>query len=237
MIWLWTLLACTSPKPEVTVLAASSLTDVMADLEVAFEREHPDLDVRVSTGGSQTLTAQVRHGSPADVIASADAVRVHSLGDLVQGVKPIATTRLAVASRSGLDFLQLDRGGRVVLGDSAAPIGRYTDLALDAGTKRKGIPWRTEVDALVVSREPNVRLVLAKVLLGEADTAVVYETDFREGSGLKKVVVRPDIAPKATMVHGKLSGSPQPKAADLWMAFVESEAGRALFEAQGFGLP
>lgn len=227
---------CGAPPRTLTVLAAASLTDAFADLERAFEAAHPGVDVVVSTGGSHTLATQVRHGLRADVLASADEAHLAALAadGLAEAHRPFATNVLVLAFAEGVDASGLDdlpRVERLVLGADEVPLGRYTRDLLDVAEGRLGAAWRAAVDARVVSREPNARIVAAKVALGEADAAIVYATD--TGPALRTIPL-PD-APVAAYHHAPLADAPEPSLARTWTDFVESPEGRAVLAARGFG--
>lgn len=234
----WLALAGCEAPPTLTVLAAASLGDAFADLERAFEAAHPGVDVVVSHAGSQALATQIRHGIRADVVASADLEHVATLAaeGLVATPRPFATNELVIAmpegSQSALGLSELHTVHRLVLGDPEVPVGRYADALLDAAGEIHGQDWRAAVASRVVSREPNVRMVAAKVRLGEASAALVYATDVTEG--LRAVTLPSGLAPIPTYHHAVLTDAAVPELARAWVAFVESDDGRALLAAHGF---
>jgi molybdate transport system substrate-binding protein len=175
-------------------MAASSLTELAHELERRHEAAHPDLDVIVVTGGSQLLALQASQGAPADLLLLADARPLDALG--VEG-RPFARGELvvAVAGDEPLSLEALADAQRVVLGLPESPIGAYTDTALAAATAELGPGWRSRLQGAVVSREPNVRLVRAKVLAGVADAAVIYASDGVPGLSLAPLPDRwqPDV--------------------------------------------
>ena len=157
--------------PRATVFAAASLTD-------AFPKIAPH--ARYSFAGSNALAAQIRQGAPADVFASANMKL--PLGLYADGLcsKPVAFTRNAlvlIVPRSNPAHLRTvydlrRRGVKLVIAAQGVPVGDYTLQVLQ---KLK----LTGVLRHVVSRETDVREVLAKVALGEADAGFVYSTDAR----------------------------------------------------------
>ncbi len=240
MIPLW-LLACAAPAERpLLVLAAASLTDVYSELEAAFEAANPGVDVTISFAGSQALATQLRHGLDADVFTSADARHVDALHaeGLVDAPRELAQNALVLAVSAGvtgaIDLAALPSLERLVVGGDEVPVGRYTRALLDAATARYGDDWRARVEARVVSREPNVRLVVTKVAMGEADAAVVYATDVAAVDGVRAVPVPADLAPVASYHHARVRGSLDPELADAWMGFVESAAGREVLARHGF---
>lgn len=160
----------------VRVVAASSLTDAFKALEEPFEREH-HVDLRLSFAGSQTLALQVRQGLAVDAVALADPELLQALHTEALVGQPVhfASNQLVVVApaQAPVTFEQLPDVKRLVVGVEASPIGAYTL----ARFQREDPVWQQRVRARVVSKESNVRLVLAKVELGEADAAVVYASD------------------------------------------------------------
>jgi molybdate transport system substrate-binding protein len=240
------LLACSPERAHqadshtITVLAASSLTLPFQDAAAVFEQTHPDVTVTLSFAGSQALATQIRHGMDADVFASADALQIQDLADqgLVAAPTPFAGNRLALAvspSVTGALTLEtLPNATSLVLGADQVPLGRYTETLLDAAQAHYGDAWRQSVDQRVVSREPNARLVVAKVGLGEADAAVVYATDTHSQAQL--VPLPQDLSPRPVYLHAPLS--PPSALALEWVAFLESSAGQDLLAEHGFvGVP
>ena len=154
-----------------TVFAAASLTNVFPAID-----KHPTY----SFGGSNTLAAQIRQGAPADVFASANTSIPEQLYDQGLVEKPVVFTRNAlilVVPKSNpakiRSVYDLRRAGtKLVVAAPGVPVGDYTrivlhNLQLDDALKN------------VVSNETDVREVLAKVALGEADAGFVYTTDAR----------------------------------------------------------
>ena len=154
-----------------TVFAAASLTNVFPRID------HTE---RYSFGGSNTLAAQIRQGAPADIFASANASLPRQLYDEGLVEKPAVFTRNALIlivpksnpARIHSVFDVRKRGVKLVVAAPGVPVGDYTrivlhHLHLDDALKN------------VVSNESDVRGVLAKVALGEADAGFVYATDAR----------------------------------------------------------
>jgi molybdate transport system substrate-binding protein len=179
-----------SPETTLSVFAAASLTESFAEIGRLFEREHPGVKVSFNYAGSQQLAQQLAQGAPADVFASAgqqpmsgavEAGRVR-LGDVV----PFAANRLAVIypadNPAGLRRVQdLARPGlRLVLAAREVPAGQYALEFLSKASRDPafGTGFADGVLANVVSYEENVRAVVSKVALGEADAGIVYVTDF-----------------------------------------------------------
>jgi len=177
-----------TPKTTVNVFAAASLTDAFGEIAKAFERAHPGVVVRLNLGGSQQLAAQIEQGAVAGVFAAADDRWMSELKDraLLDGdPATFASNRLVVivprTNPARIGRLQdLARGGvKVVIGADAVPVGHYTRQMLGNLSRLPGFDpaFARRVLANVVSEEENVKSVLNKVQLGEADAGVVYRSD------------------------------------------------------------
>jgi molybdate transport system substrate-binding protein len=224
----------TPARRTLTVFAAASLTEAFGELERAFERAHPDVDVVLSTAGSQILRLQVEQGAPADIFASADARHVDALqrGAHVHSRAVFAHNALTVVvpPDSTLRALRdLPRARRVVLGAAEVPAGRYADALIAKAERHFG-----GFELRVASREPNVRLALARVEMGEADAALVYRTDAR-GRRVRELPIDATLNVRAEYHAAVLSHAPQPALARQWMAFLRSPAAQAALERRGFG--
>jgi len=176
--------ASAATRAQITVFAAASLTDVFPKIDGAE---------RYSFGGSNTLSAQIQQGAPADVFASANTTLPNQLYAKGLCSKPVAFTRntlviVVPASNpaSVHSVYDLTRGGvKLVVAGPGVPVGSYTLQVL------KNMNLSAAVLKNVVSQETDVREVLAKVAMGEADAGFVYSTDARTVPGKVKVVKVP----------------------------------------------
>jgi molybdate transport system substrate-binding protein len=227
-----------------TVYAAASLTDAFNALGPRFEQAHPGWKARFSYGASSTLRAQIEQGAPADVFASADSEQMQPLvsAGLVLPPQFFARNRLALvvpAQNPGKvqALRDLARPGlRLVTTVSAAPIGRYTQRLLEklSTPRGYGTDFARRVNANVVSREANVRSVLAKVELGEADAGVVYETDARASKRVKTLPIPRDANLFAEYPVAVVAASRSRPMADAFIRFIRSEAGKSVLRQYGF---
>lgn len=159
------------------VFAAASLTKAFTAEASEYERSRPGLHVRFSFAGSQALVAQLQQGAPADVLATADTASMAAAH--VGQSRVCARNRLAIVTAPGnphhiskLTDLAA-RGLRVVLGGPTVPVGRAAQNALLAA----GVRVRP------ASYEQDVKGVVTKVRLGEADAGIAYVTDVKAAAG------------------------------------------------------
>jgi molybdate transport system substrate-binding protein len=242
-------LACArgTEQAELVVFAAASLTEPFQRLGERFEREHPGVRVRFNFAGSQQLGHLLEQGARADLFAPADdrwLARLARAGLL--GGEPVdfARNRLVVitpaADQRGVTRLQdLARPGlRLVLGAEEVPVGRYARETLDrlAALPDFGRDFRERVLANLVSDEDNVKQVVTKVTLGEADAGIVYRSDVTEDSAGRLRVI---LFPEEVMVSVRyqvagLGGGAQPALARAFVNLLRSGEGQAELGRSGF---
>lgn len=215
----------------ITVFAASSLATAFPRIDAA---------PRYSFGGSDSLALQIRNGAPADVFASASPVQAEVLyrEKLVLRPRVFATNRLTVIVPRGNParirnvFDLRRRGLKLVIGNPQVPIGAYTRTVL----ARLGISRAVQKN--VVSEESDVKGVLAKVALRQADAGLVYTTDARTLVGRVSSVAIPARAqPTVRYEIAVVAESENRAAAQAYVRRVLSAAGRAELRRSGFGLP
>ncbi len=232
----WLLVGCSAPSEAVRldVYAAASLSEVFEALGEEFERDHAGVEVTLNLAGSQTLATQILAGAPADVFASADEFqmeRVLEEIDPAAGPWAFATNRLVIVVEAGnprrITGLQdLARPElTVVLAAPEVPAGRYTAIALD----RAGVVVRA------ASQEADVRAVLSKVALGEADAGVVYHSDIlAAGDRVEGVQIPEDLNVLARYPLVVVPGGEE-RIAFEFAELVRSEAGQRRLALAGFG--
>jgi molybdate transport system substrate-binding protein len=229
-------------EKELVVYAAASLRDAFAAVGEEFKRSHPDVQLSFNFAGSQELRTQIEHGAPADVFASADLRHMDELRRAGRVAAPVLFARnepvVVVAKEQASrirSLADLPAAGRIVIGVPEVPIGRYTLQILDRAAARLGADFRARVEARVVSRELNVKQVLAKVSLGEADAGIVYRTDAASAGDRVGVVAIPqDVNIVAEYPLAALSGAAHPALAEAWVRLVLSPAGQAVLRRSGF---
>ncbi len=230
---------------ELSVFAASSLRGTFSELGREFERAHAGVRVVFNFAGTQELGTQIEHGARADVFASADAEHARVLFESKRILAPVPFARnepvVIVANQGpvGLrSFAELPLATRLVIGTPEVPIGRYTLQILERAGQQLGADFRARVEEKVVSRELNVRQVLAKISLAEADAGIVYRTDANAARGKVRVVaIPPELNVIAEYPIAVVADSVQPELALEWVNLVRSETGRKVLLAAGFLAP
>ncbi|MFF5257696.1 molybdate ABC transporter substrate-binding protein [Actinomadura viridis] len=221
-----------------SVFAAASLTEPFTALAGTFESAHPGVKVRFNFAGSSTLARQITQGAPADVFAAASPATMKPVVDAgrVPGGRTavFARNRLVIAVpkddparvRSLGDLAR--PGLKVVLCARQVPCGDAAVKSLDAA----GVRVRP------VSQEQDVKAVLTKVRMGEADAGLVYRSDARTAAGQVRGVEFPEAA-KAINDYpiAALSEAPQPGLAADFVRLVQSGQGRAALTRAGFEAP
>jgi molybdate transport system substrate-binding protein len=221
--------ATTAATP-ITVFAAASLTGVFPRISAA---------PRYSFAGSDQLALQLQQGAPADVYAAASPKYPELLYHQSVLRKPIvfATNRLVLVvprnnpARIGSVYDLRRSGIKLVIGDKSVPIGEYTRQILDA------IGISADVLKNVVSEETDVKGIVGKVALGEADVGFVYATDARPVAARVKVVPLPAWAQPPIRYEIAVVKGGREAAARTFVARVRGKVGRETLSKAGFGLP
>jgi len=218
----------------VTVSAAASLTAAFQEVGKAFEDAHHAVTVKFNFAGSSTLVTQLTNGAPADIFASADQAnmdKAEKAGVLDGKSQDFARNRLAIVVPAGnpkaiTGLKDLVRPGLVVsICVPDVPAGRYARQALT----------KAAVAVPQGSQELDVKSVVSRVSLGQADAGIVYTTDVQDGGAKVAAVTIPDdqnvIAnyPISLVKHGS-----NPSAAKEFLAFLVSQQGQAILARHGF---
>ena len=227
---------------EVVVFQAASLKDAFARLAKTFEEENAGVKVVTNAAGSQELRAQIEHGAAADVFASADRKHMDALVATGLVTSPVIFTcnEPVLVIRKGLlppleTFAELPRAERIVAGAPEVPIGMYTAQILQRAASTLGPDFAARVRARIVSHELNVRQVLAKVTLGEADAGIVYRSDGPTARDKVRIIpIPPELNVAAEYPIAVLTAAPHPELARRWIDLVRSRAGASALREAGF---
>ncbi len=216
----------------ITVAAAASLTDAFTDIGSRFEVLYPGASVTFAFGPSDGLALQIAEGAPVDVFASASARWMDTV-ERSSGVfarADFARNRLAVIApvdaRIPIESLE-DLGGegvQLVLAAEGVPAGDYARRILrEAGIEQRAL-------ANLVSNEADAKDVVTKVLSGDADAGIVYETDVTpELAGrVRMVSIAADVNVLATYPIAAITGTKEAALAERFVDFVLGPGQRTL---------
>jgi molybdate transport system substrate-binding protein len=219
-----------------TVLAAASLTESFGELEAEFEKRFPGSQIEVSYGSSSSLATQIEHGAPADVFASADMQnmqRVH-MADLVDQPRPFAANTLQIVVSAGnpkqitglADLVKPDLV--VAMAAPAVPAGRVAAETFG----KAGLPIPES------SQEPDVKAVLHRVVLGEADAGLVWATDvLAAGSTVQGIAIPAALGGQTTYPIAQVKAGSGGATGAAFINFILSDTGQQILQRHGFRPP
>jgi molybdate transport system substrate-binding protein len=239
--------AAAATSGTLTVFGAASLVDAFTLLGRVFEQRHPGLHVTMNFAGSQQLAQQIEQGAKADVFASADQRWMDYMRErgLIEGLPREFVRNLLVVivpqSNPGriarLEDLSKP-GVKLVINAEAVPAGKYSRQALAKLNAAPGFPqdYAQRVLRNVVSEEDNVKSVVTKVQLGEADAGMVYRSDVTQAVAGKLRVI--DIPGKynvlASYPIALVKNAPNSDAGREFIDLVLSPAGQRVLADQNF---
>ena len=216
---------------EIKVFAAASLTAAFTELGQQYGSANGGTKVTLNFAGSQALATQIQQGAPADVFASADIPNMDKVKDLVGTPQNFASNLLQVVVEKGNpkgvkgleDLANPDL--KVVLAAPDVPAGKYAQQALE----------KAGVTVKPVSEEDNVKAVVTKVSLGEADAGIVYVTDVTAGGDkVEGVDIPEELNVVATYPIATVRASKAQDQAQAFMDLVLSAQGQQVLEQYGF---
>ena len=215
---------------EIKVFAAASLTAAFNELGPKYTAAE-GTKVTFNFAGSQALATQIQQGAPADVFASADINNMDKVKDLVGTPQNFASNLLQIVIEKGnpkgvkgLDDLA-NPDLKVVLAAPDVPAGKYAQQALE----------KANVTVKPVSQEDNVKAVVNKVALGEADAGIVYVTDVTAGGDkVEGVDIPEELNVVATYPIATVKASKAQDKAQAFMDLVRSDQGQQVLKKYGF---
>ncbi len=233
---------------ELIIFAAASLTDAFRELGANFEQAHPGTTITFNFAGSQQLAQQIAQGAPADVFAPASTKQMDTLvqsGQVNGGASQVfARNRLIViypeGNPAGLTTLQdlAKPDVKLVLAAKEVPVGQYALEFVDkaAASSAFGDSFRAHALKNVVSHEENVKAVLTKVTLGEADAGIVYASDIRGAAGAKvgRIEIPDDLNTIAVYPIAPITNAKHATLAEEFVTYVLSTEGQAILATYGF---
>ncbi|WP_131740549.1 molybdate ABC transporter substrate-binding protein [Actinomadura roseirufa] len=218
-----------------TVLAASSLTEVFAEMGVAYHQANPDVRVRFEFGGSQEMAARLSEHDRGDVLVTADTASMDEAASHLSARRAIVTHNLMTialvsGNPKGIRGLQdLTRPGlRIAVGAATVPVGRYARQVF----ARAGVTVRW------TSEEISARAVLDQVRSGESDAGLVYITDLRSaGATASSVPIPAAQNVVASYPAAAVKGGDRTRAAEAFVTWLTGADAQRLFAKYGFPSP
>ena len=225
------------PSGTITISAASSLTDVLPVIAAAFEKRFPKVKVKFNFGGSSTLVEQLNAGAPVDVIATASEPTMAKALAAGTAVAPIlfAKNTMAIAMPAG------NPAHVTALTDLARPgvLVAICDVAVPCGAAARDLFKNANITVTPVTRELDVRMVLAKVVADEVDAGIVYVTDVKWARSKVTSVTIPsalNVITSYPVAAVKASGNPV--AAKAFVQYLRySFSAQGILRAYGFMNP
>jgi molybdate transport system substrate-binding protein len=233
---------------DLNVFAAASLTEPFSEIGKLFESNHPGVHVVLNFAGSQQLAQQINQGAPADIFASANNLQMKMViqaGGIVSGTQEtFVKNRLVVIypknNPAGLKQLKdlAKPGLKLVFAAKDVPVGQYTLQFLNQAKDDPafGSSYQDAVIKNVVSYEDNVKAVLAKVALGEADAGIVYTSDISgaDANNVGQLDIPDALNVIATYPIAPVKASKNPELAQAFIEVVLSAQGQDILAKYNF---
>ncbi len=247
-VMLLVLVACSrggaSPS-NLTIYAAASLKSALEEAKAAYETANPGMTLTLSTDSSAALETQIEQGAPADVFLSADITNPQKLVDagLAEGAAVTfagneLTIIVPIADPAGISTpADLARSGvKVIAAGDEVPITKYATQLVDNLADEAGYPadFAAMYAANIVSREDNVKAVVAKIELGEGDAGIVYVTDATASTKVTTVAVPEAANVPATYAGVVVRASGNAAAAKTFLDWFAGPDGQAILGTFGF---
>jgi len=238
--------AASEPRT-LNVFAAASLTDAFTEIGKKYEATHSGVSVTFNFAGSQALRTQIEEGAPADVFASANKTEMDTLvkdGFVAQGTSQVFLNNKLIVILPANNIAHVTKladlanpGVKLVLAAEEVPVGKYARQALDQMNAQFGTDFKDKVLANVVSNEDNVKQVVAKVQLGEADAGIVYTSDAVAAPELKTIEIPAELNVIAQYPIATLTKAAQMDLATAFIEYVLSTDGQSVLQKWGFAPP
>jgi molybdate transport system substrate-binding protein len=237
--------ASSAAAVDLTIYAASSLKGALDAAKPAYESSHPGVTLTFSTDASSALETKIEQGAPADVFLSADTTNPKKLVDANLTVGPavnfagnkltvIVPTTNPAKITTPADLAK--PAVKVIAAGDAVPITKYANQAVANLAKEPGYPadYEAAYKKNIVSKEDNVKAVVAKLELGEGDGAIVYVTDAKASTKVTTVDIPPTANVLATYAGVVVKPSPNPTDAQAFLTWFAGPDGQAILGGLGF---
>jgi molybdate transport system substrate-binding protein len=230
---------------ELTIFGAASLQDLLEAAKTAYESTHDGVTLVISTDSSAALETKIEQGAPADLFLSADTANPQKLVDkgLAAGeavsfagneLTIIVPTDNPARIESPADLA--DDGVRIIAAGDEVPITRYATQLVDRLAALPGYPsgFARSYASNVLSREENVKGIVAKIELGEGDAGIVYATDATPATSVRIIKVPPEASVQATYAAVIVKGSAHEGEAHAFLAWLTGPEGLSILQGLGF---
>ncbi len=234
-----------APPAALTIYGAASLKGALDKLKSVYESGHPGTTLTISTDSSAALETQIEQGAPADVFLSADVTNPKKLVD--KGVADGAAVDFAgnlltivvptdnpakIATPADL----VRSGVKIIGAGDDVPITKYANQAIGLLAGLDGYPadFAAKYAANVVSKEDNVKAVIAKIELGEGDAGIVYATDARASTKVATIDMPPAANVPATYAGVVVKASRSLAAAHQFLDWMSGAEAQLILTQLGF---
>jgi len=223
-----------------TISAASSLTDVMNEISTMYKKKAPNVTIAYNFGASGALQTQIEQGAPADIFMSAAVKQMDALSkdglvveetrkDLLENEVVLIVPKNSTKGIKSFDDVITDKVSKIALGEpKAVPVGQYSE---DIFTSLKTLD-KVKAKAVYGS---DVRQVLTWVASGEVDCGIVYSTDAKTSKDVTVIAQAPANSHKpVTYPVAVIKSSKNQDASKSFLDFLSTKEATAVFEKYGF---
>ncbi|MCJ7691713.1 MAG: molybdate ABC transporter substrate-binding protein [Clostridiaceae bacterium] len=228
-------------KQEITVFAASSLTESMEEVIKLFEKENPKVKVNLNLESTSRLRLQIEQGVEADIFLSANKKHYDALkeqGFISKGQAFLENSMVVILPKDNPANIEkiedLKNKCKLVIAQKEVPAGGYAREIIHSLSGVYGAEFEGKVLNNIVSEENNVKQVVNKVVMGEADAAFVYSSDVTTSvkEKVKVLSIAPEYNVKAEYFISKLKT--ENEYAEKFYEFLLSKDGQDIFKKYGF---
>jgi molybdate transport system substrate-binding protein len=230
---------------DLTIYGAASLSGALAQVKTTYEAAYPGTTLTISTDASSALETKIEQGAPVDVFLSADTANPQKVVDKALAAGPavdFADNKLTVivptSNPAGIKTpADLARPGvKIIAAGDAVPITKYATQLVDNLAKEPGYPpnFAAAYKANIVSKEDNVKAVVAKLELGEGDAGIAYVTDAKASTKVATVDIPDSANVIATYAGVVIKASRDADAANAFLTWFAGPDGQAILSGFGF---
>ena len=224
-------------KTELTISAAASLKEVMADLEKEFTKENPNISLTFNFGSSGSLQKQIEEGAPSEIFISAGEAQMKALSEkgllTDDSVKTLVKNNLVLITTSTditrIDDLTTDKVTHIAVGEpSSVPAGKYADQSLTNLNIKDAVSSK-----LVYAKD--VKEVLSWTVSGNAEAGFVYKSDTYNNDSIHIIeTISEDYHSPINYPVGIIKATQSPDAAKAFENFLFTDKAKELFTKYGY---